>query len=139
MVGAWTNTEFVMGESQVSEAEETNPLVPSVVLSYRHEYRLVGMEDCPAPSGRCVHLQVTSFPDPRELAAAMSDALRTVGLATMSFDRLIQLTRMEVVTDPETLLPHVVEVNKRVDGILVADGERRVFRRLDETRLVFSY
>ena len=139
MVGAWADTELVMGEPQMSQAEETNPLVPSVVLSYRHEYRLVGMEDCPAPGGRCAHLQITSFPDPRELTAVMSDALREMGLATMSFDRLIQLNRMSVVTDPETLLPHIVEVSKRVDGILVADGERRVFRRLDETRLDFSY
>lgn len=139
MVGAWADTEFVMDEPQMSEAEETNPLVPSVVLSYRHEYRLAGVEDCPAPSGRCVHLHLTSFPDPRELTAVMSNALREMGLATMSFDRLIQLTRMELVTDPETLLPHAVEVSKRVDGILVADGERRVFRRSDETRLIFSY
>jgi hypothetical protein len=139
MVDSWAGTDMVVGESLTSESEETNPMVPSVVLPYRHEYTLVGMEPCPAPSGSCAHLRVIAFPDPRELTRVMSDALQEMGLTTMSFDRLVQLTTMTVLVEPSTLLPHAVEVSKQVNGILLENGERRVFNRGDETRLIFTY
>ena len=69
----------------------------------------------------------------------MSDALQQLGLATLSFERLVQLTTMTVLTDPATLLPQAVEVSKQVEGIMLDDGERRIFRRADQTQLIFTY
>jgi hypothetical protein len=139
MVEAWVDSEMVVGESLASEAEETNPIIPSVVLPYRYEYTLVGMEPCPAPGGTCAHLRVVSFPDPRELTRVMSDAMRQLGLTTLSFERLVQLTTMTVLADPTTLLPHALEVSKQVEGILLDAGVPRVFRRGDQTQLIFTY
>jgi len=139
MVEAWVDSDLVVGESLASEAEETNPIIPSVVLPYRYEYTLVSMEPCPAPGGSCAHLRMVSFPDPRELTRVMSDALQQLGLPTLSFERLVQLTTMTVLADPATLLPHALEVSKQVEGILLDQGERRVFRRADQTQLIFTY
>jgi hypothetical protein len=97
------------------------------------------MEPCPAPSGSCAHLQVIAFPDPRELTRVMSDALQEMGLTTMSFEQLVQITKMTVLAEPATLLPHAVEVSKQVNGILLENGERRVFNRGDVTQLIFTY
>ena len=80
-----------------------------------------------------------AFPDPRELTRVMSDALHEMGLPTMSFEQLVQLTTMEVLAEPSTLLPHAVEVTKQVNGILVDNGERRCFVRDDQTRLIVTY
>ena len=129
----------VVGESLTSEAEETNPVIPSVVLPYRYEYTLVGMEPCPAPRGTCAHLRVVAFTDPSELTRVMSDALQQLGLTALSFERVVQLTMMTVLAEPTTLLPHAVRVSKQVDGILLDQGERRIFHRADHTQLIYTY
>ena len=139
MVESWADAQMVAGEAQADQADEINPIVPSVTLPYRYEYSFVGMEPCPAPSGSCAHLQVVSFPDPRELTRTMSEALQQLGLTNLSFERLVQLNTMTVLTDPTTLLPQAIEVHKQVDGILLQDGRPTVFRRGDQTQLIFTY
>lgn len=139
MVGAWANLDLAVGETVTSTGEEANPLVPSVVLPYLHEYTLSDIEACAAPGGLCARLELVSFPDPRELTRVMSEALQQMGLGTLSFERLVQLTRVTLLADPDTLLPHELVFSKSVDGILVEDGERRIFRRGDQTRLAFTY
>ncbi len=139
MVGAWADLDVAVGETFTTQGEEANPIVPSVVLPYLHEYRLVGMEPCAAPGGRCAHLELVSFPDPHELTRVMSDALQQMGLPQMSFERLVQLSQVTLLTDPATLLPHEVVVSKRVNGFLLDGGERKIFRRGDSTRLSFTY
>ena len=62
-----------------------------------------------------------------------------MGLPQMSFERLVQLSQVTLLTDPATLLPREVVVSKRVDGFLLDGGERKIFRRGDSTRLFFTY
>ena len=69
----------------------------------------------------------------------MTEALARVGLENLSFDGLVQESRVSLLTDPETLLTHEFTMIKRVQGILEESGQTRVFRRLDETRLVYTY
>lgn len=139
LVDDWVDVELTPGEAFATESEEANPVIPAVVLPYVHEYTLLGMEACDAPGGSCARLQVTSFPDPRELTRAMSEALQEMGMPHLSFERLVQLSQVTLLTDPATLLPREAEILKRVDGILLDGGERKPFRRVDETHLRFTY
>ena len=62
-----------------------------------------------------------------------------LGAGHLSFDGLVQGSRVSLLADPETLLTHEFTMSKRVQGILEEDGQSRVFRRLDETHLLYTY
>lgn len=141
-VGMWLDLTLQEGETAGAESQEANPLVPSVVLPYLYEFQLVGMEPCDAakPAGaKCARLQMISLPDPKEFTSAMNRALQQVGFMTMSFDGLAQHSEVELLTDPATLLPRELMLNKTVEGILKEGDKSRVFKRLDQLHLVYTY
>lgn len=142
LVGLWRDMTLRRGESVAEETEEGNPLVPSVVLPYVYEFEYEGMELCDdaEPDGpKCARLRMISLPDPSQLNDAINRALGQVGLADTKFDGLAQRTEVELLTDPATLLPRELVMAKVVEGILKNGETSRVFKRLDQLRLVFSY
>lgn len=142
LVGLWRDATLRRGESVAEEAEEGNPLVPSVVLPYVYEFEYEGMEPCDAarPDGpACARLHMISLPDPTQLGTAINRALDQAGLAATQFDGLAQRTEVELLTDPSTLLPRELTMAKVVEGILKNGGTSRVFKRLDQLRLVYTY
>ena len=138
-VGIWTDAALRVGEAGAGEATEANPLFPSLVVPYEYRFALIGMKPCGPAGGSCAQIELASAHDPDELNNSMTDALARVGLGNLSFDGLVQDGRVSLLTDPETLLTHEFTMTKRVQGILDEGGQTRVFRRLDETRLVYTY
>ena len=138
-VGIWMDAVLRVGETGGGEALEANPLIPSLVVPYEYRFALLRMEPCGTSGGSCAQIELASAHDPEELNSAMTEALARVGLENLSFDGLVQESRVSLVTDPETLLTHEFTMSKRVQGILEEGGQARVFRRLDETRLVYTY
>ena len=138
-VAIWMDAVLRVGETGGGEALEANPLFPSLVVPYEYRFALLGMEPCGTSGGSCAQIELASAHDPEELNGAMTEALARVGLENLSFDGLVQESRVSLVTDPETLLTHELTMSKRVQGILEEGGQARVFRRLDETRLVYTY
>ena len=143
LVGMWLGISLKVGEPLVAESEETNPLVPSVVLPHLYQFELAGMEPCgdtvPAAARTCARVEMTSLPDPAQLAQIMNQALVDMGLPNLSFDGLAQHTQLSLLTDPETLLPYELVMSKLVEGILKDGAESRVFRRIDGLILVYAY
>jgi len=138
-VGIWMDAVLRVGEAGGGEALEANPLIPSLVVPYEYRFALLGMEPCGPSGGSCAQVELASAHDPEDLNSAMTEALARVGLGDLSFDGLVQESRVSLLTDPKTLLTHEFTMSKRVQGILEEGGQSRVFRRLDETRLVFTY
>lgn len=140
-VGMWLGTSMKVGEVGAAESEEANPLMPSVILPYVYEFRLVGMEPCGAgaTARTCARLEMFSLPDPAQLEQVMDKALVDMGFSTLSFDGLAQHSQVTLLTDPATLLPFELTMSKLVEGILVDGGQSRVFRRADELTLRYTY
>ena len=139
LVGVWLDAELQVGVAGATESEQTNPLVPSVVLPYLNQFELVGMEPCGAPQESCARLAMVSFPNPIELTRVINEALQNMGMGHLAFDRLVQQDVVSLLTDPGTLLPHELTMSKLVEGALRESGQVRRFRRFDLTRLVYSY
>ncbi|MSR36150.1 MAG: hypothetical protein EXR95_05820 [Gemmatimonadetes bacterium] len=143
LVGMWVGTSLRVGEPVGAEAEETNPLLPSVVLPHVYQFQLVGMEPCgdapPASARMCARLEMMSLPDPTQLEQTMNKALVDLGLPNLAFDGLAQHTQVSLLTDPATLMPYQLTVSKLVEGILKEGTESRVFRRVDGLMLVYTY
>jgi hypothetical protein len=142
LVGLWLDTSLKMGEPTGAESQESNPMVPSVVLPYAYRFELVGMEPCDEarPEGpKCARVGMLSLPDPVEFNRVMNKAMADMGLPNMSFDGLAQHTQVELLTDPVTLLPRELTLSKVVEGILKEGDQSRVFRRVDGLVLVFTY
>ena len=138
-VGIWMDAVLRVGDTGGGEALEANPLIPSLVVPYEYRFALLGMEPCGPSGGSCAQVELASAHDPEELNSAMTEALARVGLESLSFDGLVQASRVSLLADPETLLTHEFTMSKRVQGILEEDGQSRVFRRLDETHLLYTY
>lgn len=143
LVGMWRDVSLRVGEPGTIESEDVNPLIPSVVVPYMTELTLVGMEPCDgAPeTGRpvCAHLEMVAVPNPVEMNRVISNALADMGFPNLSFEGLAELSRVTLLTEPATLLPRELTISKLVEGILNDGGQRRVFRRFDQTRLVYTY
>ena len=139
LVGAWQDAELQVGVPGATESEETNPLVPSVVLPYLSRFELEDMEPCGAPEESCARVAMVSFPNPIELTRTINEALQNMGMGHLSFDRLVQREEVSLLTDPETLLPHELTTSKLVEGSLREAGEVRRFRRFDLTQSAYSY
>jgi hypothetical protein len=126
-------------ETAGGEALEANPVIPSLMVPYKYRFALLGVVPCGPAGESCAQVEVASTHDPEQLNRAMTEALARIGLGNLSFDGLVQESRASLLIDPKTLLTHELTTSKRVQGILRENGQSRVFRRLDETHLVYAY
>jgi hypothetical protein len=101
-----------MGEAGAGEATEANPLFPSLVVPYEYRFALIGMKPCGPAGDSCTQIELASAHDPDELNNSMTEALARVGLGDLSFDSLVQDSRVSLLTDPETLLTYEFTMTK---------------------------
>jgi hypothetical protein len=139
MVGDWIGSTLRPGEFGTGEGTEANPVIPSLEVPYRFQFKLDSLEACAAPGGKCARVDITQFYDPTALNKTMNDALARMGLSEMSFDGLAQESHVILLTDPATLLPYQMDMTKGVEGILVMNGQRRIFKRTDGITMDFTY
>ena len=105
-VGIWRGAVLRAGEVGTGNAEEANPLIPSLSVSYEYQFALIGMKQCGPSGGTCVQVELTSLHDPEELNRVMTEALAAVGFGSLSFDGLAQGSQVSLLADPRTLLTH---------------------------------
>lgn len=122
MVGTWIDAEWEVGAVYEVRTEEPIPLLPGLTVPMTLQFSAAGRVPCDdgAAGNSCVELQMLSTPD----SAGMQEVLRQVferfGNQPEMQSVLEAMSSMEVeneitvVTEPSTLVPHVVVLEKRV-------------------------
>lgn len=142
--GIWAGRTLVPGRAVRLRSEVASPLVPRVKIPVEVDLHLDGTVPCweGSPDAGCVRLVLTSRADPGALQAAYRAMLTRMGYpqnAPIPIGGLSQETRVTVVAEPGTLLPHTSEVVRLVEGTMQRGSITRPFRQMEHTFTEYSY
>jgi len=146
LVGAWAGAEFEQGATYGLTADEPLPMIPGATVPMTYEFAYVEKVPCgpSAASPACVVLEMNSAPDPQAMKNILDEFMRkaTRGSAAPQglFESLDVASTIVVVMEPATMLPHRLEIEKRVEGTVRAPGEGpQVVTQVDEQVTTFTY
>lgn len=146
LVGFWMGTRLPLGE--VHEVQRTQELafLAGMEVTVVFRYRAVGRVPCSdtEPGAACVELRLFSFPDPDTLRHLLRRTTRELGGTPddreMEFGELQIETSVRLVAEPATLIPHRLEILRRVQGTVPLDrGRLDDFGLLERTLQRYRY
>lgn len=140
-VGAWSGGSYVPGKTYRFVGEYRAPALGNQAFPMSVTQQLKGSVPCrpPARTEPCVRLVQTA----RVAGPAFTDATRrfvnrTVGNG-VSVERIEVVRRVELVTDPKTLMPYEVTATQTKNIAVSAGGETRRRRETRESSTVYTY
>jgi len=160
LVEKWAFTEWEVGRVLGAEIEAPNPLVPGPAIEYSIQAGVTEKIECAAPSGgvMCAVFVMVTRPADAALAVAarvLADSLGVQLLAAagpeapeeyrqgtvppLTFEELIVEGRIELMTDPVSLLPLWLEERQRRSGRGTGLGEPFGFYTEEILTTEFSY
>lgn len=143
LVGIWADAEYELGAVYEMESEEPSPLFPNVTIPFHYEFSLINLTKCPAPADDrlCATLEMASFPDDgrmRDLLSAMVERMSgrpgQIVYEDFQVENLITL-----VAEPETLVPHVLEITQSTQGRGREGNETAEFSQVRVRRFEYRY
>jgi len=156
----WAFTDWEVGQVYGAEIEAPNPLVPGPAIPYQIQAGLTRMTDCEAPSGGvlCAVFVMVTRPADRalgEAARALADSLGAQLLAAagdtapqeyrdgatppLTFQEMVIDERVELMTDPVTLLPLWLEERQQRAGNGIGLGQPFNFYAEEIRTTEFTY
>ncbi|MGH0030920.1 MAG: hypothetical protein ACQGVC_14095 [Myxococcota bacterium] len=143
-VGAWVKSELEPGRRYTFESREPLPLLPGQEV--RMQYELTAKRRLPCTRGgverSCALLELRSVADPEDTQRALRSFLAGFAGspdAPPALRSFAVQNRVEVVTEPDGLVPHRYRITKTVRGSLREDGAERSFEQVDDTRVEYTY
>lgn len=122
LVGFWTGMRLPLGEVYETQRAQELAFFAGMEVTVVFRYRAVGRVPCSDAdrAATCVELRLFSFPDPDTLRDLLRRTTRELGGAPD--DREVELGELQVetsvrlVAEPATLVPHRLEILRRVQG-----------------------
>ena len=160
LVDSWADTDWLVGTVYAADIEAPNPLVPGPPIPYTINAGVTDRRECDAPSGgaECaVFVMVTRPADSAigEASRILADSLGVQLLASadpaaaaeyrqgereiLTFEELELQTRVELMTDPISLLPLWLEERQVRRGSGTGLGEPFTFHTEEILTTDFSY
>jgi hypothetical protein len=141
-VGTWIGAELNQGELYELAFDQRIPAFGNMEVPVRSTFRFTRRVACNAAESteRCVELELYSFVDPEGLAAAIEAFVaRLAPGQAPRFQDLQQETVMRLISEPDTLLPHLMESSTRTVATMAVGGETQVSSRLEQKRFIYTY
>jgi hypothetical protein len=139
LVGTWAGGELELGAEYETDEEVPSPLVPGATLKTKLRFGVERRLPCPGGATRsCVELKLHSEPDPaslRKLVEKVGAKFGTKGLGDVG--QLGVTQDFTLVTEPEGLIPHRLEIVKTVEVRAAPPTESG--RQVDRTLWTFTY
>lgn len=140
MVGGWVDADLEVGGEYELEDVAVVPLFPGVELPVLITFEVAGRVPCHEndPRARCVELLTTSVPDRDVLRQALGEFMQRAGVPADQVEEVVSQmageTYVTLITEPETLRPHAMEIEK-----VVYAGEEDEPIQVDTDRYRFRY
>jgi hypothetical protein len=142
-VGTWIGAELNQGELYELAFNRPIPAFGNMEVPVRTTFRFTQRVACNASevTERCVELEMYSFVDPEGLAAAIEAFVARLapGQQAPRFQDLHQETVMRLISEPDTLLPHLMESSTRTVATMAVGYETQVSSRIEQKRFVYTY
>jgi hypothetical protein len=146
LVGTWVGAEFELGEQYGYETEEASPLIPNTTIPFYHEFTLIDYSPCfeGAPPRSCVILKMLSYPDAREVRSLLDLILQRMAgkesAGQVLFEELEIENTVRLLTEPETLIPHRIEIQQVMSGtVREAGNPPGAFLQIDRRAYHYNY
>jgi hypothetical protein len=141
LVGTWAGGELELGADYETEDEVPVPLVPGTTLKTKFRLRAERRLDCPGDAAkRCVELRFRSEPDRerlKEVVEKLGVKFGTKGLGDVG--ELGGGQEFTLVTEPERLIPHRLEITKTVELRTGSSSHPGRGPQVDRTTWTFEY
>ncbi len=124
LVGQWVDSKMILGATYEIKAEEEVPIFPGHPIEYISLISLVGRVPCQESENweRCIKLEIVSYPNEKDLDQMVRNTLDlAVEINKPSLNIMIDQirfeTRVTLVTEPQTLIPHFLEIWDTREGL----------------------
>ncbi len=147
MVSSWIPRTYEPEALYAYETESALPIPGNPLLNYKSEISISKPGPCPgSPAKQCVATRTVTIPNREELMQILSDLNTKLSQAAGVRQRVIfgeynLVTTTSLVTEPDTLVPHRMEIVKEITTrIDQRDGKRgKPFTEKQQQIWVFSY
>jgi len=142
-VGTWTGAELDEGDLYELTLSQPIPGFGNMEVPMRTTFLFKQRVSCSGAESakRCVELEMHTFVDPEGLAAAVEAFMARLpaGHGAPRIQDLQQETIMRLISEPDTLLPHLMESSTRTIMTMAVGDETQASSRIEEKRFVFTY
>jgi hypothetical protein len=142
-VGAWIDAELDQGDVYEITYQEPVPALGNMAVPMRAQFMFRERAACDErdEARRCVELELRTFVDPEGMSAALQALLRQLpeGQNAARVEDMQQEMVVRLITEPGTLLPHLLESSKRTVSTVSLGEEQRVSSQVEEKRFVYTY
>jgi hypothetical protein len=142
-VGTWIGAEMDEGDLYELTFRQPMPAFGNMEVPMRSTFLLKGRVPCNGAetAKRCVELEAHTFVDPAGLAAAIEAFMARLpaGQEAPRVQDLQQETVVRLISEPDTLLPYLMETSTRTITTMAVGGESQASSRVEEKRFVYTY
>ena len=142
-VGTWIGAEMDEGDLYELTFNQAIPAFGNMEVPMRSTFLLKGRVPCNGAEAakHCVELEARTFVDPDGLAAAVDAFMARLpaGQEVPRIQDLQQETVVRLISEPNTLLPHLMETSTRTATVMAVGDETQASSRTEEKRFVYTY
>jgi hypothetical protein len=129
IVGRWAGLRFVPGDTLVLGEEAALPLIQGATVTLTMEVITSAHVPChdSDTSNGCIEIRAMARADPEEvrrILAEFAERVTAVPGVDIVFESFEMANGIVLVTEPATLRPHSVRLERNLTGVFTADGER---------------
>jgi hypothetical protein len=142
-VGTWIGAELDEGDLYELTFNQPIPAFGNMEVPMRSTFLFKQRVPCNGTESakRCVELEMRTFVDPEGLTAAVEAFLARLpaGHEGPRIQDLQQETVVRLISEPDTLLPYLMESWRRTGTTVAVGDESQAASRIEEKRFVFTY
>lgn len=145
IVGTWVGAELALGSEYRTQIREPVPIVPGAEVMMNYRFAVTELAPCErgGVERECATLEMLSVADPEDTTRMIESILDRI--AAQILDETPVITglelenRLRVVTEPDGLIPHQVQLTKNLRATVTTGDEQREMVQVDTTEAVYSY
>jgi hypothetical protein len=146
LVGTWVGADLELGQVYELEEQAPVPIIPDATVKMVSEFAVEARVPCAedAQEKQCVQIHLYAEPDSAAMKAVLQQFMERIagsGAAAQVpvFDDLSIRSELLLITRPETLVPHYLELVKTVEGRGRLGSESAPFSQTDRRRYWYTY
>lgn len=146
LVGTWVGADLELGQVYELEEQAPVPIIPGATVKMVSEFAVEARVPCAedAQKKQCVQIHLYAEPDSAAMKAVLQQFMERIsgsGAAAQVpvFDDLSIRSELLLITRPETLVPHYLELVKTVEGRGRLGSESAPFSQTDRRRYWYTY
>jgi hypothetical protein len=142
-VGTWIGAEMDQGDLYELTSSQAIPAFGNMEVPMRSTFLFKQRVSCNGGEStkRCVELEMRTFVDPEGLTAAVEAFMARLpaGHEPPRIQDLQQETIVRLISEPDTLLPHLMESSRRTTTTVAVGDETQASSHIEEKRFVYTY